>query len=133
MRRRDFISLVGSTVIAWPLAARAQQPGRIYRVAHLTLNGRDAPQYVALYAALKSEGFVDGQNLMVDTRNFDLRIDQLGDRAAAAVKGRSAANSGLLWNLHLRLHRGVARSSVSARSTSRMGVSASSAPMVART
>jgi putative ABC transport system substrate-binding protein len=90
MRRRDLISVIGGALVA-PFAARAQEPGRIYRVGHLALIARDASQYVALYTALKSEGFVAGQNLMIDPRNFGLRVDQLGDRAAAVVKAQADA------------------------------------------
>jgi hypothetical protein len=62
MRRREFIILVGGAV-GWPLAARAQEPGRIYRLGDLRLSPRNAPWNTALFEAVKSDGFIDGQNL----------------------------------------------------------------------
>ena len=47
MQRRTFITLLGG-MAAWPLAARAQEPGRIYRVGGLHASPRDAPHHLAL-------------------------------------------------------------------------------------
>jgi ABC-type uncharacterized transport system substrate-binding protein len=71
MRRREFITLLGSTAIAWPLAARAQQE-RTRRIGVL-MNGAatdaEAQSYMAAFVqGLRQLGWVEGQNLRVDIR-----------------------------------------------------------------
>jgi|SRR6516164_7743129 len=74
MKRRAFITLLGGAAVAWPLAARAQQFGKIARVGFLgpSLN---SPQPMALYQALLAQlrelGFIEGQNLSADYRGLD--------------------------------------------------------------
>jgi putative tryptophan/tyrosine transport system substrate-binding protein len=86
MTRRQFIALMGVTAAAWPFAARAQKPGRIYRLGDLHPSPRNAPYNVALFDALKPDGFIDGRNLVVDDHGFGLRVDELADHASAIVK-----------------------------------------------
>jgi putative tryptophan/tyrosine transport system substrate-binding protein len=78
MRRREFVTLIGSAG-ALPLlrlpAARAQEPGRIYRLGKLTGAARQAPRMVAFFDELKVFGFIDGQNLIV-FNGFDFRDNQ---------------------------------------------------------
>ena len=88
MKRREFIAFVGSAAAAWPLAARAQEPGRIYHLGDLHLTPRNSPWYVALFDAVKSDGLIAGQNLVVDDQGFGLRVGQLAEHASAIVKAQ---------------------------------------------
>src|SRR5205823_14539415 len=81
--RRQFITLLRGAAAAWPLAARAQQPGRTYKLAVLTANLREAPQNQALLEELRRRGFIEGQNVIV--RGFGLRSEQLPEFAIESV------------------------------------------------
>jgi putative tryptophan/tyrosine transport system substrate-binding protein len=85
MRRRDFIKVLGGATAAWPLTARAQEPGRIYRLGDLHLSPRNAPHNAALFDTVKADGFIDGQNLVVDDSGFGLRVNELADHASKIV------------------------------------------------
>ena len=81
MRRRDFIALLGGAAAspAIPLASKAQEANRIYRIGFLTAGPREAAQYVAFFDELRMTGFIDGQNLAVVGGGFGLRNEQLSD------------------------------------------------------
>jgi putative tryptophan/tyrosine transport system substrate-binding protein len=72
MKRRDFITLLGSAAVAWPLAARAQQGGYLRRVGVLSNIGESDPEAQSMVAALQQTlrklGWVDGRNIRVDHR-----------------------------------------------------------------
>jgi putative ABC transport system substrate-binding protein len=72
MRRREFISLVGSVAVAWPLVVRAQPGDRIRRIGVLSALAEDDPESVtrrrAFEEALKALGWTKGSNLQVDYR-----------------------------------------------------------------
>ena len=86
MRRRDFISLLGSAVAAGSLAARAQQPEQVRRIGVLMSRAADDPQGQAMVAAfqqaLKQLDWSDGRNVRIDTRWGENDIDR--DRRYAA-------------------------------------------------
>jgi len=72
MQRREFIGLLGGAAALWPLAARAQQPGRMRRVGVLLNITADDPESQGRLAAfaqgLQSLGWVIGQNVRVEYR-----------------------------------------------------------------
>jgi putative tryptophan/tyrosine transport system substrate-binding protein len=86
MRRRKFITLLGGAVVAWPLAARAQEAGRTYHLGVLTLGPRDAPYFDAMFENLRRLGFIEGNNLTVDWHAFALHVDRLSEFAEELVK-----------------------------------------------
>jgi putative ABC transport system substrate-binding protein len=73
MKRREFITLIGSAAAAWPLAASAQQDERMRRIGVLTAaTPADDPDGQARLAAflqvLQQLGWTDGRNLRIDYR-----------------------------------------------------------------
>jgi putative tryptophan/tyrosine transport system substrate-binding protein len=72
MRRREFISLIGSAAAAWPLAARAQQSVRIPRIGVLMNSSADDSEGKARVAGflrgLQQLGWTDGRNVRIDFR-----------------------------------------------------------------
>ena len=52
MRRREFFVLLGGAATAWPLAARAQDAGRTYRIGFLLPSPRNSPAAVAMFDQL---------------------------------------------------------------------------------
>jgi len=72
VRRREFITLVGGATAGWPLAARAQQPAQMRRLAVLMVVAEkdpDAKRFVAaLENQLDAEGWHKGRNLEITYR-----------------------------------------------------------------
>jgi putative ABC transport system substrate-binding protein len=72
MRRRDFITLVGGTAVAWPITLQAQQPERVRRIGILLATTADDTEFQAwvgaFLQALALLGWTIGRNVRIDTR-----------------------------------------------------------------
>jgi putative tryptophan/tyrosine transport system substrate-binding protein len=93
MRRRDFIAGVGG-VVAWPLAARAQQAKRVigYLSAGLgPATGAEALVLGPLWQGLNEAGYVEGRNVEILFRFAEYQLDRLPSLALDLVRNRVAA------------------------------------------
>src|SRR5260221_8906935 len=86
MKRREFITLLGAAAASWPLTARAQQPGRVYRLGALIPAGRETPAVVAFFDEMRLHGFIEGRNLDVIPGGFNVPRDRIDAMVALIVK-----------------------------------------------
>jgi putative ABC transport system substrate-binding protein len=87
VRRRDFItSLVGGTVPAWPLAARAQQATKVPRIGVLLISG---PEPMGPFReALGDLGYAEGKNIQFEVRSAQSQVARLPELAAELVRSQ---------------------------------------------
>src|SRR5215472_5687313 len=81
MRRREFITLLGSAA-AWVPTARAQQRGKVYRLGILA---DVTPALGGLFYGLRDLGYVEGQNLIIERRSSEGRAERWSELAAQLV------------------------------------------------
>jgi putative tryptophan/tyrosine transport system substrate-binding protein len=88
MKRRDFVTLLGGAAAAWPLAVRAQQSGKVYRIGLLETApaASNAANFDALRKGLRELGYVEGQNLVLDYRSVDGRPERFPHLAAELLR-----------------------------------------------
>ncbi|MGB8515838.1 MAG: ABC transporter substrate-binding protein [Pseudolabrys sp.] len=85
MRRREFITLLGGTAVAWPFAVRAQQPDRMRRIGALAGIEGDAEgqaRFAAFQEGLQQLGWTDGRNVKIDYRFGGGDADNIRKHAA---------------------------------------------------
>jgi putative tryptophan/tyrosine transport system substrate-binding protein len=88
MRRRDFITLIGCAAVAWPLAARAQQPAKLPTIGFL---GASTPaaigQWVAAFVQrLRELGWIENRTVAIEYRWAEGRSERYAEIAAEFVR-----------------------------------------------
>jgi putative ABC transport system substrate-binding protein len=94
MRRRDFIKVIGGSVVAWPLAARAQQPslpvvGYLYS-GSLATPAVSTDYLPAFHSGLKEGGYIEGQSAKFEYRWAEGQFERLSAMATDLVRRQVA-------------------------------------------
>jgi putative ABC transport system substrate-binding protein len=85
MRRREFITLAGGTVLTWPLAVRTQQT-KIYRIGALLIGNAEVDTFrMELQEGLRQAGYVEGRDVLFEFRIAEEKLDRLPKLAAELV------------------------------------------------
>jgi len=90
MRRREFITLLGGAAVAYPLAAQAQQTGKLPTIGVLA---PDAPSWSTWTAAfeerLRELGWIEGRTVAIEYRFSEGRSDRVSEVAAEFVQQKA--------------------------------------------
>ncbi len=88
MDRRTFIGAIAGGLLAAPLAASAQQAGKVYRIGILETipASQNAAKLDALRKGLRDLGYVEGRNLIIEYRSADGRAERFPDLASELVR-----------------------------------------------
>jgi ABC-type uncharacterized transport system substrate-binding protein len=88
VRRREFITLLGGAAM-WPFEARAQQEAKRARIAYLVTGSLESPETLANLDAFRQGltdlGYIEGQNIVIERRSADGRIERLPSLARELV------------------------------------------------
>jgi len=87
IRRRKFLATLGGAVAAWPLAARAQQPGKMPTIGLLGATPSIESQRVAAFVQrLRELAWIDGRNLSIEYRWAEGHNERYAEIAAELVR-----------------------------------------------
>src|SRR5437899_10168493 len=88
MKRREFITLLGSAAAAWPLAAHAEQPGKLPSIGFLGAGTASAwsPWVAAFVQRLRELGWIEGRNVAIEYRWAEGRSERFAEIAAEFIR-----------------------------------------------
>ena len=88
IERRKFLATLGAAAVAWPLAAHAQQPGRVWRIGVLetTSMALNAANFGAFRQSLRDLGYIEEQNLIIEYRSAEGLGERFADLAADLLR-----------------------------------------------
>src|ERR1700704_3072700 len=86
--RRQFITLLGGAAVAWPLAARAQQPAKLPTIGFLgsTSPSAESQRTAAFVRRLRELGWIEGRTIAIEYRWGDGRTERFAEIAAEFVR-----------------------------------------------
>src|SRR5260370_29950031 len=85
MDRRAFIGTLTGGLLASPVAAEAQQAGKVYRIGYLSIGSGPSPRTEALRQGLRELGYIEGKNITIEYRFAQNNIDRLRGLATELV------------------------------------------------
>jgi putative ABC transport system substrate-binding protein len=90
LRRRDFITLLGSAAAVWPRGAQAQRPAKVWRIGFLAGGSRPVPvnsnPYGGFLRGMLELGYVEGRDFTIEWRFAEGRVDVFPELAAELVR-----------------------------------------------
>jgi len=89
VKRREFITLLGGAAVAWPLAARAQQPRKLPIIGFLGANTPSVQSHwiAAFVQRLRELGWIEGRNVAIEYRWAETRFERTPEILAKVTTG----------------------------------------------
>ena len=88
MRRRDFIKVIVGSAAAWPLAARAQQAAKVWRIGFLGGASREANSrnYASLVEGMRELGYVENKDFVIEWRSANGQYERFPELARELIR-----------------------------------------------
>jgi len=88
MRRRDFIKVIVGSAAAWPLAARAQQAAKVWRIGFLAGAPREANSrnYASLVEGMRELGYVENKDFVIEWRSANGQYERFPELARELIR-----------------------------------------------